>query len=141
MSTLLFVANMAHSLVREGDFGYGKGICYISSRLGLVVTSVSPVGVIILLNMCFLSVTIWRISHIPKLKGTRSAERSNVLIYMKMSTLTGACWIFGYLRVLTEVDIFEILFILLNASQGLFLMISFVCNRRVLALFKELLTK
>ena len=141
MSTLLVVANMAHSLVREGDFGYGKGICYISSKLGLVVTFVSPVWVIILLNMCFLSVTIWRISHIPKLKGSKSAERSNVLIYMKMSTLTGACWIFGFLGVLTEVDVFEILFILANASQGLFLMISFVCNQRVLALFKDLLTK
>ena len=59
MSTLLVMANVTHSLVHEGNFGYGIGICYISSRLGLLVTFVSPVGVIILMNMCFLSVTIW----------------------------------------------------------------------------------
>ena len=141
MSSLLVVANMSHSLVHEGNFGYGKGICYISSRLGLLVTFVTPVGVIVLSNMCFLSVTIWRISHIPKLTGTKSADRNNVLIYTKMSTLTGACWIFGFLGILTELDVFEILFILANASQGLFLMISFVCNKRVLTLFKELLSR
>ena len=141
MSTLLVVANMAYSLVGECDFGYGKRICYISSELGLLLTFVIPVGVIVLSNMVFLSVTIWRISHIPKLKGEKSVERNNVIIYMKMSTLTGACWIFGFLRILTEVDVFEILFILANASQGLFLMISFVCNQRVLGLFKELLSR
>ena len=138
MSVLLVVANMALSLVQEGNLGYGKGLCYISSNLGLILTFISPVGVIVFSNLCFLSVTIWRISHSPKLEGTKSADRSNVLIYIKMSTLTGACWIFGYLGILTKVDAFEILFILANASQGLFLMISFVCNRRVLALFRNL---
>ena len=138
MSALLVVANMAFNLVSEGKLGYGENICYISSNLGLLLTFVTPVGVIVLSNLCFLSVTIWRISHTPKLKGSKSADRSNVLIYIKMSTLTGACWIFGFLGILTEVDIFEILFILANASQGLFLMISFVCNKRVLGLLRNL---
>ena len=141
MSTLLVVANMIHGLVGAGGLGYGGRICYISSELGLLLTFVTPVGIIVLSNLGFLSVTIWRISHIPKIKANKSAERNNVLIYMKMSTLTGFCWIFGFLGILRKVKVFEILFVLTNASQGLFLMISFVCNKRVLGLFKDFLSK
>ena len=137
MSTLLVIANMTFSIVTNQTFGYGGKICYISSSLGLIMTFVTPVGLIVLSNLCFLSVTIWRISRVPKLKGTKSADRSNVLIYIKMSTLTGTCWIFGFLGILTNFDVFEILFILANASQGLFLMVSFVCNKRVLGLFRN----
>ena len=141
MSTLLVVANFMHGLVGADGLGYGGRICYISSDLGLLLTFVAPVGIIVLSNLAFLSVTIWRISNVPKIKGKRSAERNNVVIYMKMSTLTGFCWIFGFLGILTKVKVFEILFILMNASQGLFLMISFVCNKRVLGLLKECLSK
>ena len=141
MSTLLVVANTVHSLLGKGNLGYGGQICYISSELGLLLTFVTPVCVIVLSNMMFLAVTVWRISHAPKIKGMKSTERNNVVIYMKMSTLTGFCWIFGFLGILTQVKVFEFLFILTNASQGFFLMISFVCNKRVLGLFKHLLSK
>ena len=60
---------------------------------------------------------------------------------MKMSTLTGVGWIFGFLGILTNVEVFEYLFIVANATQGLFLMVSFVCNRRVLMLFENLIAK
>ena len=140
MSALLVVANIGYNFLRDGSVGYGKRICYISSTIGLLITFVSPVGVVFLTNTCFLSVTIWRISHTPKPESSKSADRNNVLIYIKMSTLTGTCWIFGFLRILTNVDVFEILFIIANASQGLFITMSFVCNRRVLAMFKELMS-
>ena len=141
MSTLLVVANMIHGFVGAGSLGYGGRICYISSDLGLLITFVTPVGIIVVSNLIFLSVTIWRISHAIKIKGNKSSERNNVVIYMKMSTLTGFCWIFGFLGILTKAKVFEILFILTNASQGLFLMISFVCNKRVLGLLKDFLSK
>ena len=102
MSALLVVANMAVNLVQDGTLGYGDRICYISANVGLLLTFVTPVGLIVLSNLCFLSVTIWRINHLPKLKGCKSAYRSNVLIYIKMSTLTGACWVFGFLGILTK---------------------------------------
>ena len=81
MSALLVVANMAVNLVQDGTLGYGDRICYISANVGLLLTFVTPVGLIVLSNLCFLSVTIWRINHLPKLKGCKSADRSNVLNY------------------------------------------------------------
>ena len=107
---------------------------------GILITFVSPVGILIVSNMIFLVVTIWRISRTPRPHGTKSLDRNNALIYIKMSTLTGICWIFGFLRLWTEIEIFELLFVLINASQGLFLMLSFVCNKRILDNFKELVS-
>ena len=38
----------------------------------------------------------------------------------------------------TKLDVFEFSFIITNYSQGLFLVLSFVCNHRLLGLVKEL---
>ena len=141
MSVLLVVVNIVYSYFSFGDenIGYGHAgqpVCYISSVHGLLLTFVTPAGAIVLSNIVFLVVTVWRISRTPLPKGSKSTDRNNVVIYIKMSTLTGSCWLFGLFRILTGAYVFEILFILTNASQGLFLMLSFVCNKRVLALLR-----
>ena len=142
MSCLLVAANIAYSHFSsvDGNLGYGHAgqhVCYILTVNGLLITFVAPVGVIILSNIVFLVVTIWRISRTQMPEGSHSNDRNNVLIYLKMSTLTGCCWLFGFIRIWTGEYVFEILFILTNASQGLLLMLSFVCNRRVIGLLRE----
>ena len=125
-------------LVTNGkDFGYGMKLCYISSTVGLLATFVAPAAIVVLANGCFLLITIWRVSKVPKIKRAEMRDRNNILIYLKMSTLTGVCWLFGFLRILSRSDAFEVLFILANASQGLLVMVSFVCNKRVLAYYRR----
>ena len=142
MSSLLVAGNVMYAFFASDDshFGYGqanRNICYISSVNGLLIFFIGPVGSIILSNILFLVVTVWRISKTSMPEGSHSNERNNVLIYIKMSTLTGCCWLFGFIGILTRAYIFEILFILTNASQGLFLMLSFVCNKRILSLLRD----
>ena len=139
ISSLFVAINVGYTFLSSGTIGYGENLCYISTKMGLLISFVIPVGVIVLANLVFLSVTVWKISHAPRLEGSKTTDRNNVLIYIKMSTLTGICWIFGFLRILTMLEVFEVLFILANASQGLFIMISFICNRRVITLLKEIL--
>ena len=54
--------------------------------------------------------------------------------YARLSTLIGVTWIFGFINLLIRHDILEYLFIVLNASQGVFIMIAFVLNKRVCSL-------
>ena len=89
MSALLVVANMAFNLVSEGKLGYGENICYISSNLGLLLPLVTPVGVIVLPNLCFLSVTIRRISHTPKLKVANQPTEVMSVFTLKCRHLPG----------------------------------------------------
>ena len=141
VSLFLIGANVLYSfLVTKGnDFGYGTKLCYISSTVGLLATFVAPAAIVVLANGCFLLITIWRVSKVPKIKRAQMPERNNIPIYLKMSTLTGVCWLFGFLRILSSSDVFEVLFILANASQGLLLMVSFVCNKRVFAFYRGLI--
>ena len=139
VSLFLVGANILYRfLVTNGnDFGYGTKLCYISSTVGLLATFVAPAAIVVLANGCFLLITIWRVSKVPKMKRAQMRDRNNILIYLKMSTLTGVCWLFGFLRILSRSDVFEVLFILANASQGLLVMVSFVCNKRVLAFYRR----
>ena len=139
VSLFLIGANVLYSfLVTKGnDFGYGTKLCYVSSTVGLLATFVAPAAIVVLANGCFLLITIWRVSKVPKMKRAQMRDRNNILIYLKMSTLTGVCWLFGFLRILSSSDVFEVLFILANASQGLLVMVSFVCNQRVLAFYRR----
>ena len=141
VSLFLIGANVLYSfLVTKGnDFGYGMKLCYISSTVGLLATFAAPAAIVVLANGCFLLITIWRVSKVPKIKRAQMPERNNIPIYLKMSTLTGVCWLFGFLRILSSSDVFEVLFILANASQGLLVMVSFVCNKRVFAYYRGLI--
>jgi len=70
---------------------------------------------------------------------------------MRMAVLAGFGWTIGFiLFVLPDghegfklylATIFKYLFILLNATPGLFIFVVYVCNRRVFALYCRLLTK
>ena len=143
ISTLLVCMNVVYSFFTSNgtDFGYGGNICFVSSITGLLLTFIVPIGLIAVVNLVFLSFTVWWIAHSLKPQGTQLPDRNNALIYLKMSTLTGACWLFGFFRIWTGLVVFEVLFILANASHGFFLMMSFVCNRRVLGYYKSLFLK
>ncbi len=70
---------------------------------------------------------------------------------MRMAVLAGFGWTIGFILFLLPdghegfklylVTIFKYLFILLNATPGLFIFVVYVCNRRVFALYRRLLTK
>lgn len=74
----------------------------------------------------------------------------DVKIYMRMAVLAGFGWTIGFILFLLPdgnagfklylVTIFKYLFILLNATPGLFIFVVYVCNRRVWALYRRLWT-
>lgn len=75
----------------------------------------------------------------------------DVKIYMRMAVLAGFGWTIGFILFLLPdgnegfklylVAIFKYLFILLNATPGLFIFGVYVCNRRVFALYRRVITK
>src|SRR5438045_208888 len=75
----------------------------------------------------------------------------DVKIYMRMAVLAGFGWTIGFILFLLPdghedykvylVAIFKYLFILLNATPGIFIFVVYVCNRRVFTLYRKLYTK
>lgn len=83
-------------------------------------------------------------------KQVRPGEH-DVKIYMRMAVLAGFGWTLGFILFILPdnqkgfkrflVATVKYLFILLNATPGLFIFGVYVCNRRVLSLYRQLLKR
>ena len=132
--SLVFVTiNVVVSLLRSGDgaLGYGGIICYISSKLMQIVTFIVPSVVTIVANISFFIYVVLQIKSSTIHSGELQQERNYLTIYARLSTLTGFTWLIGFLLILVQSEVLEYIFILLNASQGIFIMIAFSVNKNL----------
>lgn len=103
--------------------------------------------------MTFLPLFLVRLQVDRKFQNKRKVVpgEHDVKIYMRMAVLAGFGWTIGFiLFVLPDgqhgfkrylAATFKYLFILLNATPGLFIFVVYVCNRRVLTLYRQLLAR
>ena len=132
--SLVFVTiNVVVSILRSrGDaLGYGGIICYISSKLMQIVTFIVPSVVTIVANISFFISVVLNIKSSTIHSADLQQERNYLTIYARLSTLTGLTWLIGFLLILVQSEILEYIFILLNASQGIFIMIAFSLNKKL----------
>ena len=140
ISSVTFVlVNLCISLSNSGysEIGYGKISCYINSKKMVAFTFGVPVGFVIITNMILFCSVVRKIINMPKIQKDIRHERNDIVIFAKLSSLTGFCWIFGFVYSWTDIQTFSYLFIVFNASQGVFIFLSFVCTKRVLKMYKD----
>ena len=116
------------------ESGYGGNICYISSGLMQILTFILPAAAAITVNIILFSYVVFKIKHSSLSTAEMTVERSYFSIYARLSTLTGCTWTFGFLNLFLKIELLEYIFIILNASQGVFIMIAFVLNKRIYTL-------
>ena len=123
--------------IPPGDYiGYGGRVCFLSHPSGIIYAFILPVVIICVSNIYFFVRTFLAIRQAPKVQSTK--ERSNDFsILVKLFTLTGITWLFLILDAIQELSFFSFLVTILVCCQGLFIFISFVCNKRVLNLLKK----
>ena len=143
IAIIVIAINIGVSMYKsEGkDIGYGGTVCYISTPIMIGWTFALPVGVIIILNLGFFFAVVYQISASTMSRRGKSNDRANTIIYMKLSTLTGVTWIFGYLYLWTDFVPLEYIFIVLNAGQGVLIFGSFICTARIIRLYEDLFRK
>ncbi|XP_060069087.1 uncharacterized protein LOC132549187 [Ylistrum balloti] len=130
--------NIVVSLVTSdwSDIGYGGCICINSSKQMVVYTFGIPLSVVLIFNVgCFVVVII----NIQRSRLSSNQEQISIVVYLKLSCLTGASWVFGFLYTQFYIDIFGYIFIFLTVGQGIFIFLSFICTKRVMKLYCMLL--
>ena len=139
LSVTFVLINVCISLSKSdySELGYGKLTCYINSQKMVGFTFGVPVGCVIITNMVLFCSVIREIIKMPKIQKDVRHERNETVIFAKLSSLTGFCWIFGFVYSWTGILAFSYLFIVLNASQGIFIFLSFVCTKRVIKMYKD----
>ena len=137
-SSLLFVfVNLIASLVVSNgqNSGYGGRLCYLSSPIMQLITFVIPSALTLLVNGAMFSYVVYEIGKVGSATTMLNKERNYLQVYVRLSALTGLTWTFGFLQIVLKTEILEFIFIILNASQGVFIMVAFVLNKRVLLLY------
>ncbi|WAR27410.1 TCuncharacterized [Mya arenaria] len=131
-STCLILTQILASFLRTETIGYGGRPCYIVKPKSILYYVAIPAGIVVIVNIAMFGSVVYRVSSLPEIeKGSSNHDRNNLTIFVKLSTITGMTWIFGFLYQLIEFDLFAYLFVILTAGQGVFIMISFVMNERV----------
>ncbi|XP_061163320.1 uncharacterized protein LOC133172453 [Saccostrea echinata] len=108
----------------EGEsLGYSPRTCYIGNPNMVLFTFALPVGLFVCINTFMFVVTVSRIRG--KVDIRKSKEQGKIGAYFRLSTITGAAWLFGFLAQFTEFQLFSMLHTLLNGGQGVFVYIAF----------------
>ena len=107
---------------------YGETVCWISSRYALLAYFVAPVAAAIAINI-FLFIT----SSILLFKlqaGSASTDnrglKDRLILHVKLLILMGLTWLFGFLAAPLRSNALWYIFIVLNASQGVYLLLIYI---------------
>ena len=144
MASMIFVIiNIVVSIIRSDieGMGYGGEICYITKYWMIGFVFSLPVGIIVVVNMSLFLAVVIRMWRMPTVKSETKHTRNIFAIFAKLSTLTGITWILGFAYVFTGFTTLEYIFIIFNASQGVFIFLAFVCNKRVLDMYRGFMAR
>ena len=136
-SAFFVLINLVVSLVQSQgkDSGYGGSLCYLSSPIMQVFVFVLPSAITVVANIIFFSLVVLKIKSSCIDSANLNQERNYLAVYARLSSIVGLTWIFGFLQLLLNNEVIEYIFIVLNASQGVSIMIAFVVNKRTLSLY------
>ena len=136
-SILFVIINVVLSFILSDgqDVGYGGTLCYLSSPVLQTVTFVIPSAIVVVANIVLFALVVLNINAASIGSANLNQERSYLGIYARLSSIVGLTWIFGFLQLLIRNEILDYLFIILNASQGVFIMMAFIVNKRTLSLY------
>ncbi|XP_076458526.1 uncharacterized protein LOC143292224 [Babylonia areolata] len=136
----LLVNYLAHRHRCSLDLGYGVGVCYLSNRWSLLLASVLPISLVMLVNLVLFICTVvaLRSFSVNRRRLVRQPHRQ-LLVYIRMSTVTGINWLVGLAAVHVRVDspVMWHVFSVLCGLQGVYVFVAFICNERVYRLFRH----
>ncbi|KAH7936792.1 hypothetical protein HPB49_004461 [Dermacentor silvarum] len=110
--------------------GYGRGVCWISNRLALLVFFAAPMAAVVVTNLVFFCLSIARISgtltQTDKLRRSAcSSSRWMLVVYFKLALVMGATWTLGFVAPFARVQALWHAFVILNSLQGAFVFFAF----------------
>ncbi|KAH9520302.1 hypothetical protein Btru_060448 [Bulinus truncatus] len=122
------------------SMGYGSVICYLNSTNFILYSFVVPLLCALLTNSFFFLSSVYQVCKLRNLQSDvsfKSEKRRQICVYIKLSTMTGLFWGVAILSEVLDSDPLRFVTVVLNGLQGLFLFISYMCNRRVLTLYRQ----
>ena len=105
MTALFVVVNVVASLIQSdnADMGYGLRTCYISTQRMIEITFGIQAVLVVLSNIAMFFMVIIELKRATAVRKNVKNDRNYFLVFAKLSTVTGAAWVFGFVYMLTEI--------------------------------------
>ena len=117
---------------------FGGSRCWYTQRYAMLIYFGVPIGISIILNIAlYIHTAINLHKAFKNAVMAMKAESYHFAVYVKLFILMGITWSFGFISAFTDQIVVDFIFVILTSLQGLFLFISFVCNKRVLKEVKK----
>ncbi|CAG5133211.1 unnamed protein product [Candidula unifasciata] len=123
--------------------GYSNTYCFLDVTESILTTLLSlvlPLCLTIFINGVLYVLTIREMLHVTRLRRS-TVESKGVLTYVKLSTLTGTSYVVCGAALHLHSPVINLLVSPVMCLQGVFIFMSFICNKRVRNLYRELLRR
>lgn len=120
--------------------GYGPQICFLTNPYSIGLSLALPLIVSTAANIIFFAFTMKNIRSSSKIRNTK-VDRQQCVVYVKLFVLTGLTWLLQIIDSNVAISAFSFIVTFLNGCQGVFIFISYTCNRRVYLLYKNMCCK
>ncbi|KAK7004839.1 adhesion G protein-coupled receptor E4P, partial [Biomphalaria glabrata] len=142
--TLIIVTTIVLSFVIPNGqiICYGFSMCYLNTAFLFGVTMISSLSALTVINILFFAVTVYKLCKAENLQSSLGPNGENYswFIYMIIFSAIGSFWTVAIIDANIDSVVLGILSPILNGLQGVTIFISFLCNRRVLSLYREKIT-
>ena len=136
----IVVLNMFVSFASSSfkETGYDKIFTLLTYKTAFIVTFIIPLILVCVTNLVFYAFTLYKIMSCPHIEST-SGNKTHFSVYIKLFSITGLTWILQIIDTFLEVSILSYIVSVLNGLQGLFIFVSYVCNARVIKMWRAVL--
>ena len=120
------------------DLGYGKGACFLSSRWSVILSAILPISVVVLLILVLYLLAVRALAKTTRERQKTSHQhRRRFVVHVRISALMAVTWLTGMSAVLVDPEILWYVFVVLCGLLGVHVFVEFVCNQRVLKLYRN----
>ena len=113
---------------------FGGNRCWFTQRIAMLTYFALPIAISIILNIYFYIHTSINLHKAFSEKRSKSAKKGHhFFVYVRLFVLIGITWLFGFLSAFLSEPPIDFIFVILTSLQGLFMFVSFVCNKHVLS--------
>ena len=135
--TIIILHVIVVSIATEGSsIGYGGSLCTFTYKLSYILATIVPVILISLSNIVFFIFTARAIHETPQPDRSQK-DRNEIIIFLRLTSITGGCWVLQIIDAFLPLSSFSYVAVIVSSLQGLYIFLSFVANKRNIALLKE----
>ena len=111
---------------------FAQPLCWYNQRYALLIYFGIPIALCLIANtILFILTAIQLRKAFRNSNAVSKQEQKNFQVYVRLFLLMGITWILGFIAPFIDHVVIQSLFVILNALQGLFLFIAFVCRKNV----------